>query len=418
MNTNIIRKESDTPIIVFIDRLEKTGKEAGRFIYTMVFDFPIGAQSKENFIRRTELTFPENSSMVEVSYVSFEKYGTPREGSFYELPEALITNVNWNTVEEDEEFGATYIAFKAAYQTPVFFNQALNYSKYVQNAVSPDALLLNSLFSKLFGKLTNNNIHIGVYNVGQGNWNEISFDNQLIITYDFGSSSSQLLGRLLTSITRVRRVREILEKINKAEIRKILIISHWDTDHYIGINSLTDEQIKLFQYCIVPARIENETTQRVYNRLVQHSQVIPITMNERMVGNGQANRLTSIYDCSTLRIYKGTKCYNRNKRGLVLSVHAQDDDFVFPGDHHYEQLMNYVLPNCINSKFNFVVPHHGGNAGAYELIDPISITGASDAIISSGGRYGHPFEPIVQQIRLTFPLVHNTLDHNHYLKTI
>jgi beta-lactamase superfamily II metal-dependent hydrolase len=413
MNT-IIRTGIDREVVVFIERLEKTGKEAGRPVYTMVFDFTIDPRSKENFIRITELTFPENKSMIELSYISFEKYGTPKEGSFYELPLVLMTNVNWITVEEDEEFGATYLAFKATYQTPLFFNRALNYSHYVQNASSPDDFTLTNLFSILFDKLTRNNIHIGAYNVGQGNWNEISFDDQLIITYDFGSSSSQVLGRLLKSITRARRVREILEKIVHEEIKKILIISHWDTDHYIGINSLTDAQIQLFEYCIVPARIENETTRRVYNRLEQHSRVIPITMNERQVGNGHAHRLTPIYDGSTLKLYKGTKCYDRNKRGLVLSVHAQNDDFVFPGDHHYEQLMSYVLPNCTNTKFNMVVPHHGGRAGAYQLIEPASIPRASDAVISTGGRYGHPFGAIVRQIRVVFPIVHNTLDNNHY----
>ncbi|WP_343631314.1 hypothetical protein [Fluviicola sp.] len=408
----------DREVVVFIERLEKIGKEAGRFIYTMIFDFTIDPQSKENFIRRTELTFPENKSMIEISYISFEKYGTPREGSFYELPDALMTNVNWITVEEDEEFGATYLAFKATYQSPLYFNRALNYSRYVQNTDSPNNLALNSFLSNLFDKLTNNNIHIGVYNVGQGNWNEISFDDQLIITYDFGSSSSQVFGRLLKSIIRARRVREILERIDKAEIRKILIISHWDTDHYIGINSLTDKQIQLFEYCIVPARIENETTRRVYNRLVQHSQVIPITMSEQVVGNGQAHRLTNIYDSSVLKIYKGTKCYNRNKRGLVLSIHSQNDDFIFPGDHYYEQLMNYVLPNCTNTKFNFVVPHHGGNAGTYQLINTIDIPGASDAVISAGGRYGHPLIGIVQHFTNLFPVVHDTSINNHYIKII
>lgn len=418
MSTNIIQTERDNRIIVFIERLEKTRNEKGNREYTIVFDFLIDQTSLTNFIERTSLAFGDKT-MMEVIGVKFEKFGTPREGSFYELPEVLISDIEWLQVGDNEEFGSTYLAYKASFiDRPIYFEEALPYQNFIEDNIEDDTFWA-TLEREYLVPITNEKIGVSVFNVGQGNWNSISFNNRLIITYDFGSSSSQLLLRLLDIVKRKRRIlKNVLINQNNGyfEPKYILIISHWDVDHYIGLKSLSEDDIRKFDYCIVPARIENNTTKQIYERLRQLSNIIPIEMNDQIRGE-RTDALTTIYDSEILKIYKGTKCRDRNKRGLLLSIHTDRNDFVLPADHYYEQIDSYIMPNCTTtSQFNFVVPHHGGKAGNFTLLRHVQ--NGKDAIISTGGRYGHPFNNIVQQIRSTFSLVHNTLDNHHYIKTI
>lgn len=396
----------DGKVVVFIERIEKTTTINRISKYTIVFDFLIDPRSKSNFIARTNLNFKDNS-MLEVSEVTFEKFGVPRESSFYILPEEFITETEWLPVSENEEFGANYLAFKASYKAgPAFFDNAEGYFNFVTSIDFGNEHLFKNVAEPFFNSLNRKNIDITVYNVGQGNWNEINFNNEALIVYDFGSSSTQVMGNLIRTIVypQVQRVR-IDTVLGDSILKKVLIISHWDTDHYIGIKVLSEIQLQSFDFCIVPNRIENETTINVLNLLLENTLVIPVEMNSRIIGGG-SSRLTIEYDSTLLKLYKGTKCSNRNKRGILLSLHHNNSHFIFPGDHHYNQIDTYIRPLCIEGKYNLVIPHHGGNAGSYELLD--SIENGENGIISTGGRYGHPIDEVVSRVENNFNHIHRT----------
>lgn len=399
-------------VVVFIERLVKTATENKISKYSIVFDFLIDPRSKNNFIARTNLSFNDNS-MLEVSEVTFEKFGVPRESSFYILPDEFITETEWLPVGTEEEFGANYIAFKASYNArPAYFENAEGYLKFASSIDFENDNLFRNIAVPFFNNLNSNNIDITVYNVGQGNWNEINFNNEALIVYDFGSSSTQVLNELIRTTVQpeVQRMR-IDTILGDGTLKKVLIISHWDTDHYIGLKSLSDIQLKSFDFCIVPNRIENETTRNVVNRLLENTLVIPMEMNSRIAGGG-SSRLTVEYDSSLLKLYKGTKCSDRNKRGILLSIHNNNKDYIFPGDHFYNQIDSYINSLCKGNEYNLVIPHHGGNAGSYRLLD--SIVNGVNGIISTGGRYGHPKTVVVNRVNNNFINTHRTDINSHF----
>jgi beta-lactamase superfamily II metal-dependent hydrolase len=137
-------------------------------------------------------------------------------------------------------------------------------------------------------------------------------------------------------------------------------------------------------------------------------------MNSRIVG-GSSSRLTVEYDSSLLKLYKGTKCSDRNKRGILLSIHHNNKDFIFPGDHHYNQIDRLIRPLCTGTEYNLVIPHHGGDAGRYQLLD--SIVNGVNGIISTGGRYGHPKAVVVNRVTNNFRNMHRT-DRNGCFRII
>jgi beta-lactamase superfamily II metal-dependent hydrolase len=345
--------------------------------------------------------------MLEVSNITFQKFGIPKENSFYFLPEELIKETEWIPVEDDAEFGANYLAFTARYKSkPIKFSKAVTYQNFISSIDVENDNSFNKIAVPFFKAIRPNKVNVTVFDVGQGNWNEINFDNKTLICYDFGSSSSHKLSHLIQNHVRPQvlgmRINSILDE---KKLRKILIISHWDVDHYIGLQSLTDIQLKSFKFCIVPNRIENETTARIVEKLKRNTKVIPIEMNSRIQGVS-SSRLTVEYNSDILKLFKGTKCRDRNKRGILLSLHFNHQDFVFPGDHHYNQIENYVMNYCCNKEYNLVIPHHGGNAGNYRLLN--NIRNGSNAIISAGGRYGHPFRHILDQAQSNFANLRRT----------
>jgi hypothetical protein len=171
-------------VVVFIERLEKTISENGVLVYSITFDFLIDPRSKNNFIARTNLIFNNNNSMLEVTDVIFQKFGIPKEGSFYVLPEEFINETQWLPVAPDEEFGANYLAFKAIYNAqPTYFENAEGYLNFVASIDFGNDYLFENLAKPFFNSINAKNIDITVYNVGQGNWNEINFNNVLVEKY-------------------------------------------------------------------------------------------------------------------------------------------------------------------------------------------------------------------------------------------
>lgn len=393
-------------IIVFIEKIYRYVNDNNQSVFYLLLDFPTKNSNEDIFYENISLNRNTEKSMLEVKNVTFAKGGKPLEGHYYKMPTIFIENNNWTTDSDDEEALSTYMAltYNASEIIPRFEN-ALNYTTYSQDFTAKNnSINITSYFND---NITNNKTEVTIYDVGQGNWNEILFNNELLIIYDLGASSSQVFNATYKRVTlpqnRRFTINYILEDI---KLKKILIISHWDIDHYNGIFELADTVIKSFDFCIVPKRMENETMKRALNKLIKNTNVHSIEMNPKGKGKGATSVLTEICTNNILKIYKGTNCSDRNKRGLLLSLHVNNVDFIFPGDHHYNQINSFLIPNCINDELNIVVPHHGGHASNLGLI--YSWTNCKHSIISSGAKYGHPFKKVETAFNMQFHSVHRT----------
>lgn len=394
-------------IIIFIEKIIRYQNDNGENIIYMLLDFPIKNSNINIFFERIQSEFTEGASMLEIKNIKFDETGIiPREGHYYYMPDSLIEGFNWVEYNQNNSDSSNYIRLSSDGLTnKIKFEKAFNYKALAEDK-KPTLNLKKGL--KTFDKINSSKIEIDIYDVGQGNWNEICFNDNFLITYDLGASSSSVFLDTYNSITTTQLRNLKINSILKTNFdwNKILIISHWDIDHYNGIFDISDNILENYNFCLVPNKIENLTTQRAFDKLLRNTVVYPIEMNNKGRGIGASSVLTEIYSSPVFKLYKGTKCSDRNKRGLLLSLHAKNMDFIFPADHHYNQIENYIIPNCINRNFNLVVPHHGGNAGNYNLIR--SWIHCNHSIISTNGRYGHPKFKILNNLNTTFHSVYRT----------
>lgn len=239
-------------------------------------------------------------------------------------------------------------------------------------------------------------VSVTVRNVGQGNWNEISFSDKVKIVYDAGAPMNASRADIATIIGD----RNTLYPISKP----ILILSHWDKDHYHSLIGMTDAELQSnFSAFVCRDRVPNLTSRILFGRLrnaVGSVNTFTISANTRLTRGGPTffSPLTPINHQVVL--YNSQQHKNRNISGLALTVKTKSGSIVLPGDAHYDQISRDILPHLnYRHKHNLVVPHHGGKAGTYKYNTPALAT-VDNAIISVGAnRYGHPFANYIASLR-------------------
>lgn len=214
------------------------------------------------------------------------------------------------------------------------------------------------------------------------NCNRIS-DNQYSVIYDFGASI----------YFKEEDYKNIINKISAtqpSETKPVLLISHWDIDHYSILNSMDDKTIDDFFDCIIaPNYYTSLTATRLVERLGKGSKVALIERKE-----GKTSDLFKVYSGGKIDIWIGSKRKNMNKTGLAVNIYGKSGSMLCTGDHSYGQVWGYMLEavnnKCSGKKVNMCVPHHGGNAG---VIKTSKNAKACRAIVSTGKNcYGHPKE--------------------------
>ncbi len=231
-------------------------------------------------------------------------------------------------------------------------------------------------------------ISVTIRNVGQGNWNEINFNDKVEIVYDAGAPL--LASR--ASITSTIANRNTLYPISKPT----LVLSHWDKDHYHSLIGMSDVELQNnFSAFICRDRVPNITSRLLLGKIrdavgFNNTYCIPANPRTQRGGPTFFSELTS--SNNQVVLYNSQKNKDINVSGLALTVKTQRNSVVLPADAHYEQISRDILPHLnYNHKHHCIVPHHGGKAGKYQYITP-QLVSLGKAIISVGtNNYGHPF---------------------------
>ncbi|GHT24030.1 hypothetical protein AGMMS4957_16410 [Bacteroidia bacterium] len=188
------------------------------------------------------------------------------------------------------------------------------------------------------------------------------------------------------------------------ESKPILVLSHWDKDHYHSLIGMTDVELQNnFSAFVCRDHIPNLTSRSLFNRLkaaVGTLNTFAIKADIRYARGGPTffNSITPANN--QIILYNAQHHKNRNISGLILTVKSANKSVVLSGDAHYEQISRDILPQLNYShKHNLVVPHHGGKAGTYIYNIPPLMT-VEDAIISVGiNHYGHPLSCYTTALR-------------------
>ncbi|MCC5928982.1 MAG: hypothetical protein JJU28_07030 [Cyclobacteriaceae bacterium] len=225
------------------------------------------------------------------------------------------------------------------------------------------------------------------------------------IVYDAGAPMNSSRADIATIIGN----RNILYPTSKP----VLILSHWDKDHYHSLIGMTDTELQSnFSAFVCRDRVPNQTSRILFGRLrnaVGSANTYTISANSRLTRGGPTffSPLTPINNQVVL--YNSQHHKNRNISGLALTVKTKSGSIILPGDTHYDQISRDILPHLnYRHKHNLVVPHHGGKAGAYQYNTPALAT-VDKAVISVGAnRYGHPFANHIASLRTSGFTSHQT----------
>jgi 5S rRNA maturation endonuclease (ribonuclease M5)/beta-lactamase superfamily II metal-dependent hydrolase len=229
--------------------------------------------------------------------------------------------------------------------------------------------------------------------VGQGSWNELSFDGEVKVVYDIGTSylHDKMTVKALMG----------LRDLDYQKSKPIIILSHWDVDHYHLLLEAEDETIKSIAAFIYRSLIPNRTSKKLIDRFkaLNPKALYPIQQETPNLGR-TSDELKKIFGNKYgFFIFNGSKNKNRNKAGILLALKGFSQVIIFGADFHYEQINKYVLPNFHYKHDHYlVVPHHGGEAGKF-IYDNLYST-CMDAIISVGSKYSynHPLTDIKDEL--------------------
>jgi hypothetical protein len=244
-----------------------------------------------------------------------------------------------------------------------------------------------------------------VRNVGQGNWNEVCFNDNVKIVFDAGAPMTA--------------TKEEIKKFigNRSSLypdsKPILILSHWDKDHYHALIGMSDSELNdSFSAFVCRDFVPNQTSRMLFDRIkiaVGTENTYCIPADRRGSGRGAIvlRPLTNIEDQVVL--FNSEYHKNRNVSGMVVTVKTKDGSVILSGDVHYNQISKFVLPSLnYRHSHNLVVPHHGGKAGKYTYRMPFGVK-LSNAIISVGANsYHHPLESYVNALTASGFVVRQT----------
>lgn len=234
-------------------------------------------------------------------------------------------------------------------------------------------------------QFSNEKLSVIVRNVDQANWNELLKGDEVICSFDLGA-------RKYATAAEVRRLFDV--RRNKYENDKpILVLSHWDIDHYHCLVWMSEEEVsKCFSKFVCVNKIVSVTSKRTYDKVLRalgSSNVYCLI--PPMHTDGIKMHLWKTFGC--ISFYQGEISRNRNYCGLCMFVKGAARSVNFTGDLKLKQA-NDSYDEEKNIGINtlehiLIAPHHGGyNSPKYRIYS----NPTTEVFISVGYRnqYGHP----------------------------
>ncbi|MCL2638444.1 MAG: MBL fold metallo-hydrolase [Oscillospiraceae bacterium] len=226
---------------------------------------------------------------------------------------------------------------------------------------------------------------VKIYNVGQGN-----------CVYIEGKNSSTKNSKFLFDVGYSTKPSEWDDKYRVEYMRDryfshfepdVIILSHWDLDHVMGVCLLDDD---VFNKSWIAPNLNVFTTKTVgASRLAAylHKKEKLLLVDADYVGK-------RIFKDKSFELWHGNGAANsQNNRGLIITLTTDEKTILLSGDCEYSFLPSSI--NIDNVAYNYVVvPHHGAKMKVPNCCPSYySSSGNTDkfAVVSYGKNdYGHP----------------------------
>lgn len=331
------------------------------------------------------------ASMISIDFRTDSTF-RPREGSWYQIDASAFANAldtadsSIRAVQPDEN-GASYIRTAIIATAPLQFTGTL---------IDPKNVDLPRPDDKIWPEMRDDgSLRLTVANCGQGNWNEVS-NSEFRLIFDTGADR-WFCPNEVSRFVRTRR-------LHKSRKRTLILISHWDIDHFHALLRFRPCDLASVYAVIGPSKIPNTATyKKVREMLTSHNiPLYAVPFAARLPGAGRQISLLPypITARGVVRVFHSTRGASRNQTGVVVTAHGNSKIAVLTGDHHYEKIFAAVAPHCSTAPCLLVAPHHGGRAGELDAAQWKSTLRISATPISvgNGNPFGHPFDDITSKL--------------------
>lgn len=322
-------------------------------------------------------------------------------GRYYQLNLNLLKDYQSSDMEESALFDCSYDLYSMRKpqhsREEILQSHSLLDRWEIENTNVPDDM-------SNFMVQNQNPLTLLVKDVGQANWNELQYGNQILVQYDAGAP--------VTATTA-----EVCNVFNSRKTaiqasHPVLVISHWDLDHIHCLKTLSKHDIQsCYRALICPAVQNSVTSQIIYGNFVSALKannvcsILPKKCRHR-------NQMRWAMDFGCVSIYNGAIARNINYSGLAMFVRGTQATANLTGDLKLVQAKNVydaerghaTLPDI----HYLIAPHHGGDYGPRARVYR---TPCTSILISVGtnNTYGHPSPTMLRYLRTLAPVEQTNL---------
>lgn len=255
-----------------------------------------------------------------------------------------------------------------------------------------------------------------VANVRQANWNELRCGGKAVVVYDIGAPLNA--GKIYLDEL-VRRHQQ-----DYAQGGAMLVISHWDIDHYQCLLAMSDNEIRHSFSCMAfPGIYKTLTAKRAIDKMrgvlgENHMHAFQPAQKQGQTRNPQ---MKSCWASQPVALYIGERSRNINFSGLCMFVDGTRRSAMFTGDcklsQAYAALTSARATISRDKGHVLVCPHHGGDYGKaarrYAHCDMAAIS------VGRHNSYGHPDKLMMEYLcQLTCGNVKETRNDHDIVESI
>ncbi len=394
-------------ITVLLEYFEKQKGQNNSETYTLFCDFATIDDARNLYFRVTQSQIGQNQVLPTGLHITGVK-GKRRfvEDVYYEFdvdtPGVIVNrNPDLTTVYNSYLIDFAGVSLEATKNAIVRVPNKDIEPKLGKAASTMDISSLEILLGAITEPGNGEEEFVRVMNIGQGNWNEYHIGNRIPLVFDLGTSikASDLDVRIF--------VNKISPQYASLATKPIVVISHWDLDHYRCLLGMTPKEIEYFGVFIVVEALPTATAHKAYDLIMKAPKVKVVAIPT--YGKSKSKIPVMFKDSiksPKISIYPGIGS-NRNSTGFIVVVKNKKTAVLLSGDCLWSQL-NHVMRNeakCVkNMKCHLVVPHHGGAKDDlyYGFVIPCCWK-YGKAVVSVGrNNYHHPRRSVLAYLKALF----------------
>ncbi|MDD3751495.1 MAG: DNA internalization-related competence protein ComEC/Rec2 [Tissierellia bacterium] len=271
----------------------------------------------------------------------------------------------------------------------IFFYIALFFMIYLHNnktckckKIGISAIISLYSITYIAFPMMDDSFYLSIADVGQGLFTTIRYKGANII-YDCGSTSTKQMGEYIAVPYLTKRGIDQIDAI---------FISHWDDDHYNGLDDILNSHIKVNN---IFSSDSNESYFQV-----------------QKLNAGYQMKYDDNLSMEILWPYKDLVINNANNSSLVVSMKYKNRNILLPGD--IEEEAEYSIYNYLNIYDIVLVPHHGSNTSStVQFVDAVR---PKIAVLSYGrNSYGIPHQEVISRYDNTGSKIFSTYEQGELI---